>query len=364
MFVSCDKEKLNVLIQTALRGVSSRATMPILSGIHISAGDNKLTVSGTDLEMSVRIEGEAEIKEGGITVVSGKLMGDITKNLPSGETTLQSGDKYLTVKTEKGEYKVKEMTPEDYPQIPAWEGNSTVSIGGGSFISSVQQTSRASSADEKRPVLTGTLIEKDLSNNRIKLVSTDSYRLAYKELEVEGSLNEWEECIVPSKTLNEVARFAGPSDEDVEMKIKDRQIIFRIGNLVVSSRLIEGQFPSYKQLLPKGEKTKVRIDKNEILPVVKRALVFGSNLRMGILKDSIQISTETPEVGESREEVPADVEGEEMEIGFNGHYLVDGLNAVESEKVDIRLDDPQKPVLITDTDESGYQYILMPVRLR
>ncbi|MBN2169599.1 MAG: DNA polymerase III subunit beta, partial [Actinobacteria bacterium] len=256
------------------------------------------------------------------------------------------------------------MMPEDYPQIPVWEGKSTLSIGGGVFLTSIQQTSRASSSDEKRPVLTGTLFEKDVNKSSIKLVSTDSYRLAYRELQVEGSLADWEECIVPAKTLNEVARLAGTIDEDIQMQIKDRQIIFKIGELIVSSRLIEGQFPSYKQLLPKGERTTIKLDKAEVLAVLKRALVFGSNLRFGVYKDHVQISTETPEVGEAKEEIPAEVEGEEMEVGFNGHYLMDGLTAIESEKAEIRLDDPQKPVLIQGMDSDGYQYILMPVRLK
>ncbi|MBN2169372.1 MAG: DNA polymerase III subunit beta [Actinobacteria bacterium] len=364
MIVSCDKEKLNNLIQTALRGVSSRATMPILSGIHISAGDNKLIVSGTDLEMSIKTEDEAEISEGGSTVVSGKLMGDITKSLPAGEVILRSSDKFLTVKTANGEYKVKEMMPEDYPQIPVWEGKPTITVNGSSFLTSIQQTSRASSSDEKRPVLTGTLFEKDLNKSVLKLVSTDSYRLSYRELEVEGSLSDWEECIVPAKTLNEVARLAGTIDADVEMQIRDRQIIFKIKDLIISSRLIEGQFPSYKQLLPKGEKTSIKLDKAEVVAVLKRALVFGSNLRFGVFKDHIQISTETPEVGESKEEITAEVEGEEMEIGFNGNYLMDGMTALSSEKSEIKLDDPQKPVLVKSMDSDGFQYILMPVRLK
>lgn len=364
MIVSCEQEKLNKLVQTALRSVSNRATMPILSGIMINAESGKLTISGTDLEMSIKTEDEANVKESGTTVVSGKLLGDITKGLPGGEVILESNDKFLMIKTKNGEYKVKEMVPEDYPKIPSWEGEATLKINGGVFLIAVQQTARASSSDEKRPVLTGTLFEKDTSGGQIKMVTTDSYRLSYREIEVEGEIENWEECIVPTKALNEVARIAGFSDDDIEMMIKDRQIIFKIGNLVVSSRLIEGQFPGYNQLIPKGEKTKIKLEKSEISAVVKRAMIFGNNIRFSVEGDQVKLSTETPEVGESKEEIEAEIDGEEMEIGFNGSYLLDGINAVEKEKIEIRMDEPQKPVMIKDVELDKFKYILMPVRLR
>lgn len=364
MIVSCEKDKLNNLVQTALRGVSSRVTMPILSGLLITAEGGRLTISSTDLEMSIRAELEAEIEESGSTVVSGRLLGDIVKSLSAGQLTVETGEKFLTVKSTGGEYRIREMMPEDFPQIPAWEGASVVKVTGSEFMVAVQQTARASSTDEKRPVLTGTLVEKNVADSTLKMVATDSYRLAWKEAEVSGSVADWEDCIIPSKTMNEVARLAGSSDADVELKMQDKQVMFKIGDLVISSRLIEGQFPNYKQLVPKGEKTSVKVDKDVLAAAVKRALIFGHNMRVGVYSDHLRVTTETPEVGDSKEEIPADVNGEEMEIGFNGTYLMDGLSGVESEKVEIKLDDPQKPALVRTEESEKYNYILMPVRLR
>jgi DNA polymerase-3 subunit beta len=364
MIVSCEKEKLNSIVQTALRGVSSRVTMPILSGLLVNAESGKLVMSSTDLEMSIRAEMEADVSESGSTVVSGRLIGDIMKSLPGGEVSLETGDKYLAIKTSMGEYKIREMMPEDFPQIPGWQGESVLKASGGEFILAVQQTSRASSSDEKRPVLTGTLMEKVTGSGAVKLVSTDSYRLSWKDLEVRGAVESWEDCIIPTKTLNEVARIASSVEEEVEMKMQEKQVMFKLGDLVVSSRLIEGQFPNYKQLVPKGERTSVKVPKNDLSGMVKRALVFGHNMRLGIYQDHIKVTTETPEVGESQEQLPAEMSGEEMEIGFNGNYLLDGVTAVESDKVEIRLDDPQKPALIKEDEAESYSYILMPVRLR
>lgn len=364
MIVSCEKDKLNGLVQTALRGVSSRVTMPILSGLLITAEEGRLTVCSTDLEMSIRTDIEADISEGGSTVVSGRLIGDIIKNLPPGVINLETGERFLTIKSTGGEYRIREMMPEDFPHVPSWEGTSVVKAAGGEMMVAVQQTARASSNDEKRPVLTGTLVEKNVGDSSLKLVATDSYRLAWKEAEVSGNVAEWQDCIIPSKTMNEVARLTAGSDADVEMKMQDKQVMFKIGDLVIGSRLIEGQFPNYKQLVPKGEKTTIKVGKEELAAAVKRALIFGHNMRVGVYGDHLRVTTETPEVGDSQEEIPAQVSGEEMEIGFNGAYLMDGLSGVESEKVEIRLDDPQKPALIRTEESDKYNYILMPVRLR
>jgi DNA polymerase-3 subunit beta len=307
---------------------------------------------------------EADVSESGSTVISGRLIGDIVKSLPSGTVHVETGEKYLTLKTSGGEYRIREMMPEDFPQIPEWEGESVLKATGGEFLLAVQQISRASSSDEKRPVLTGTLIEKGDGGGTVKLVSTDSYRLSWKDLDVTGSVEGWEACIIPTKTLNEVARLAGSVEDDVEMKIQEKQVMFKLGEMVVSSRLVEGQFPNYRQLIPKGEKTSVKVSREELTGIVKRAMIFGHNMRLGVYGDHISVKTETPEVGDSKEEVSADVSGEEMEIGFNGSYLLDGVSAVETENVEIRLDDPQKPALIRNDESEKYNYILMPVRLR
>lgn len=364
MIVTCEKEKLNTLVQTALRAVSSRVTMPILSGLLLSADDGVLCASGTDLEISIKVHSEAAVQEGGSTVVSGKLLGDIVKSLSPGEIKLETGEKFLTVKSSSGQYRIREMMPEDFPQIPDWDGEPVLKISAGEFATCVQQTARASSSDDKRPVLTGSLVEKNISEGTIRFVSTDSYRLAWKEIEATGSLAEWDDCIVPTKTLNEVARMASSAGSDVEMKIQDKQVMFQMTDTVVRSRLIEGQFPNYRQLTPRGEKTMVRVDREELASVVRRALIFGHNLRLGVYADHLVINTETPEVGESREEIPAETEGEELEIGFNGGYLLDGLTAASVEKVEIRMDDPQKPALIKPPEDERFVYIIMPVRLK
>ncbi len=364
MIITCEKNKLNSAVQAALRGISGKVTMPILSGLLFTAENGRVAISSTDLEISVRAELDAEISESGSTVVSGRLVGDILKNLPGGDAQIETDEKFLTIKSSGGEYRIREMMPEDFPRIPKWEGESFLKAPGGEFMVAVQQASKASSSDEKRPVLTGMLVEKKTGeSSSLKLVATDSYRLASKEIDVVGSVSEWENCIVPVKTMNEVARLIGGIDAEIEIKMQEKQILFRLGELVVASRLIEGQFPNYSLLIPKGEKTRVTAPKEELAAALKRALIFGHKIRVGIYSDHLRVMTETPDKGDSKEDVPVETIGEEMEIGFNGAYLLEGIIGAESENVDIRFDDPQKPALVKTENSEKYNYVLMPVRL-
>lgn len=364
MKVSCEREKLNNLVQTALRAVSTRVTMPILSGVLLSAHDDTLSVCGTDLELTIKASTDANVEAEGSVVASGRLIGEIVKNLPEGEIRLESGEKNLTVSSDPGTFSIKIMSPEDFPAVAEWEGNEAFSVGSKEFQTAVSQTSRASSNDDKRPVLTGSLVEKNAKDGKIRIVATDSYRLAWAEFEARGNLAAWEDCIVPTKSLVEVARVAAGHGGDIQAKIYERQAMFKIGDMTIRSMLIEGQFPQYKQLVPKGEKTVVVGSKGDLIAAVKRALILGHNLIVSIGGGAMKIKAETPDVGESQETVPVDVQGAEMEVGFNGFYLLDGISAVDGDEVEIGLDDPQKPGIIRGPKETSYTYILMPMRLR
>ncbi len=364
MKVSCEREKLNNLIQTALRAVSARVTMPILSGVLLAANNDTFSVCATDLELAIKASANANVESEGSVVASGRLIGEIVKNMPEGVIYLESSEKALTIWSDRGTFTIKTMSPEDFPAIPDWEGEEAFSVGSREFQTAVSQTSRASSNDDKRPVLTGSLVEKNTKEGKMRIVATDSYRLAWAEFEVQGNLNAWEDCIIPTKSLTEVARIASGHGDTIQARIYERQAMFRVDNMTVRSIMIEGQFPQYKQLIPKGEKTVVVGQKSDLVAAVKRALILGHNLRVTIEGDTLIIKAETPDVGESSETVAVQVKGAQMEVGFNGFYLLDGISAVEGDEVEIGLDDPQKPGIIRAPGESSYTYILMPMRLR
>jgi len=364
MIISIEKEKLNRIVQVCLRAVSTRVTMPILSGLLLKVENGKLLLYGTDLEMGIRAESECDVQEGGSTVVSGRLFADIVKNLEGESVGISTSEKYLEIKSKSGAYKVRQMMPEDFPQVIDWEEGSSLKVSSEEIGIAIQQTSKASSTDEKRPVLTGTLVEKDSASNKIRMVATDSYRLAFKEFEGSGDYSCWEDCIVPTRALNEMARISSAEGGEVELKTLKRQAIFKMGDVLVSTRLIEGQFPNYKQLLPKGGRTQVKLEKELILPAIKRATIFSHNIKLSVGKDNLRITAEDPGIGDSSEVIPAEVSGEEMEIGFNGVYLSDGVGAVQGGKAVLMFDEPQKPAVIKMEDGEEFIYVIMPVRLR
>lgn len=364
MIISIEKEKLNKAIQLCLRAVSTRAALPILTGLLLQASEGKLAVSGTDLEMSLWTEVRCDVEESGSTVVSGRLFADVVKNIDGSKIRIATSENFLEIKSEYGAYKLRQMMSEDFPEIPYWEQGPSVKVESAELSLAIQQTARASSSDEKRPVLTGTLMEKESSTGKIRLVTTDSYRLAVKELNASGDFSSWEDCIVPTRMLNEVSRICGQNGGEVELRTQKRQAMFKFEDILVTSRLIEGQFPNYKQLLPKGGKTEVRVLKERMLAALKRAVIFSNNVKLEIGKDRILVVAEAPEVGDSNEIIEAEVSGEDMVIGFNGNYLSDGIGAVQSEKAVMIMSEPQKPASIKMEESEDYIYVIMPVRLR
>ncbi len=364
MIFNCKKEELRESVQIASRAVATRATMPILTGILIKAEGDNVYLHSTDLEMGIIRKMSAVVEEGGSTVVSARILGDIVKNVSGEEIKVSTGDRFMSISSREGTFRIREMAPEDFPLVPEWEGEANLSLEAPEMLRGVVQTSKASSADEKRPVLTGTLIEREKESQKLRLVTTDSYRLAWKDLEVEGDLDGWEDCIVPTKTMNEVARAAESQGEKVDIRIQEKQVLFRTGSALISSRLIEGQFPNYRQLVPEGRGMIIKGKREDLLAAIKRASIFGNNVRVEAKEGTLRLKAETPELGDSFEEVKVETEGEEIEAGFNAVYLMEGISGVEGEICCVGLDNPQKPAVITGEERSDFTYILMPIRLK
>lgn len=364
MIVSCYKSSLNPCVQNAVRVISSRVSMPILSGVLIECNENSLSVKSTNLEMSLKAETSAEVIEGGSAVVSGRILAEVLKNLEEEKLKIESDEKYFTLKGEKGIYKIKQMKTEDFPRIPEWEGEKEVLIPAKELVTGAGQISRVSATDERRPIFTGALIEKKPEEGGLRAVATDSYRLAWRDLKLEEDTGNWESSIIPTRSIQEVARVAAALETSIEAKIQNRQALFKIGNVTLVVRLIEGSFPNYGQLIPKEEKTTASVDKETLLSLVKRATIFGQRIRVSISSDRLNISSESPDVGDAWEETPAEVEGEEVEIAFNGAYLLDGISGVEGNKALLKITSPEKPALIKDAERDNYNYIIMPLRTK
>lgn len=367
MRLTCPKDLLLEKLQTTLKTVATKSAMPVLSGIRIEAGGkDSVELASTDMVMSLRLSMKAVVEEGGAVVVPGRLLTDIVRSLPAGDIKLDFDEKkQLAELTSSGaDFRVNCLPAEDFPRLPEMPEEGTFELDAGPFIQTVNTVARAASRDETRPVLTGILVK--FGKDKIKMVATDSYRLSVRETEVNSTLAEKREVIVPRASLEELARLQGQAeDEKIRVAIVDGQAIFATGDVLLATRLIEGQFPNYQQLLPEEFKHEIVLEREELMEVVGRiGLMAQKNapLRLKLADGQLTLSAQTPQVGEARESLPVSYQDEEVEIGFNPEFLRDGFESVDEEQAVLRVISPLRPGLIKGSGDE-FLYLIMPVRL-
>ncbi len=349
------------------RGLSSRSTLPILSGILVSASpEGTVTLQATDLEVSVRRSLPlVSVERKGTIVIPGKLFTDIVRSLPEAAVTLSVEGETLSISCLQSSFAVRTLPAEDFPRFPEVEPDKTISLPASRISEIVKHVSKAVSRDETRPVLTGILLS--VEGSTVKMVSTDSYRLAVKESLIEDGSLEDVQVVVPGKVMDEVSRLA-PDSEEVTLGVSDNQAVFMFGTTEFVARRIEGTFPNYRQLIPKESETTVRVSREEVLAAVKRVSLLAQHntpLRLTVNSEdqTLSLSATTHDVGDASEDLMVKVEGPDVEIAFNHSFLLDGLLVAEGDEVVISIVSPLKPGVITSPQDDGFLYLLMPVRL-
>ena len=369
MKLSVSRDAFLARLGVAARGVSTRSSIQTLSGVRIGEAEGGgVELQATDMEIGIRVKVDAEVEGGGAPIVlPGRLLLDVVRSLPNDDLALEYRSQTQDVEIVSGtaKFHLRTLPTEDFPKLPEPEEAQSVSVPAQAFIDTVNRVGRAASRDEARPHLTGVLVS--ASGNELRMVATDSYRLAVKETKLESALAGELEVNVPVRALQELTRVAAADGvESIEVTAKENQVIFRAGDVVLSSRLIEGRFPNYKQLLPESYEHELRLARGELLDVVKRISLMAQKnapLRMKFEDGALEVSAETPDIGEARESLPAPFKGETLEIGFNPEFLQDGLDSAESEELIFKLISPHRPGLIQSGDDGGFIYLVMPVRL-
>lgn len=364
MKVSIARTELLDALSIASKGLSSRTTLPILSGILFSADGDSLRLNSTDLEISIKTSSKARVEDPGTAVIPGKLITDIVRNLPESAVTIETSQTGATVSCAQSSFVVRTLSSDDFPKFPEVVPGETVSLPTKKFSEVVHQVSRAVSRDETRPILTGVLVVID--NGNLRMVATDSYRLCVRELPVEGVLGTLE-AVVPGRAIEDVARL-GASSESVSIGVSDNQVVFSFGETTFVSRRIEGSFPNHKQLIPKEFVTKVLVSRQEFLEAVKRVSLMAQHsapLRLKVVagERTLTVSAQTQDVGEATEDIEVDVQGEDVEIAFNHAYLTDGITVADGDSIALEIVSPLKPGVMKHPEGDDFIYLLMPVRL-
>ncbi|MGH2733953.1 MAG: DNA polymerase III subunit beta, partial [Actinomycetota bacterium] len=374
----CERDDLLEAVQFASRAISNRATLPVLSGLRIEASEEGyVQVAATDLELTMETSFKAGVDEPGTVIVPGRLFGDMTRSLGAGQVSLASGEAEVEIGSGRGQFRVKALAPDDYPALPIEERGDgsgvAVEIDGSLLAIALAQVVRSASGDESRQVLTGVLWE--IESGSVTLAATDSYRLAVRQLEVTGGPTEVRKVILPARGLAELVRILQVDANAVRALVKDNLIVFTIGaksedgrglgESVIGSRFIEGEFPNYKQLIPSGYPNALTVDREQLLEVVKRVgLLAQNNMPVKLqLGGELEVSAHTPDVGEGQEVLDAGYEGDSLVIAFNPQFLYDGGSAIRTDKVILEAGDGLKPAILRGESDTSFTYLLMPVRL-
>jgi DNA polymerase-3 subunit beta len=366
--ITLEREALLAQLQTVARVASTRSAIQALSGVQLIATGSTCELRATDTDVSLRVPLAAEVAREGTVVLPARLLLDVVRSLPSPTVSVELRSTQHDVELVSGNatFDIRTLHAEDFPQFPEPDPASAVSLPAAVFVSTALKVAGSASRDETRPVLTGILVS--ASGTEVRMVATDSYRLSVKQTTLEQPLSAAFEVNVPARALQELARIAtGHSgDEALTVSVRQNQVVFVVGDVVLSSRLIDGQFPNYRQLLPETFEHELRISGPELRDVVRRMSLLAQKnapLRLAFTPGQLTVSAQTPDIGEAREAMPVAFQGEPLEIGFNPEFLRDGLEAIEEGDVVMKLISPLRPGLLEAGDGSGFLYLIMPIRL-
>ena len=367
MKLSTTSQQLLSQLQTVSRVASTRSAVQALSGVQVDASGVAVELRATDLELALRVPLEAEVQREGTVVLPARLLLDVARQLPSGAVSLElrAAEQDVEIVAGPARFHLRTLRAEDFPPLPPATGDTVVQVPAAPLDETIDRVERSASKDETRPILTGVLVS--ASGTQLRMVATDSYRLSVKETTLEVPLVGELEANVPVRALQELRRLiAGSGDPEVRITVRENQIVFEHGAATLSSRLIDGQFPNYRQLLPETYEHELHIPGDEFAGVVRRISLMATKtapLRLAFTEGQVVVSAQTPDVGEASEPLPVPFTGEPFDIGFNADYLRDGLESVGSDDVVLKLISPLRPGLIESGDGSGFLYLIMPIRL-
>ena len=370
MKIVCYKDKIIKALNSVVKGVASKTTMPILEGILIQTNDNEIKLTTYDLEIGIEYIMECEIKEQGSTVVNAIMFSEIIRKLPDTEIYISLNDKnLLEIECEGSLYKLATMNPEEFPELPKIEIENSIEVDQNVLKNMIRKTIFAVSSEENRPIFTGCLFE--IENNKLNLVAVDGFRLALRSIYLNKQTNNFS-AVIPGKTLNEVNKIISDSFEPVKIGVSKNQALFEMENCKIVTRILDGEFLNYKNVIPSNWETRIRVNKNSIQNSFERISLISASAIEKEKKYPVKVQVDigkviiscTNQTGDAKEELFVSTEGKNLEAGFNPKYFLDSLKAVEDEEVFIEFGTSISPCLIKSVENNDYTYMILPIRLK
>ncbi len=365
MKFSINRTELQNALSVVSKGISTRSTLPVLSGILIEAHGDELTFQTTDLELSIQYDVIALVEEEGSVVVPGKLFNDIIKSLPDMAVNVIADADHATVTCDASSFTIKTLNPDDFPNFPHVDVDQKIEIPFDTFSSMVKRVCRVVSKDESRAILTGVLISQE--DGMLRMVATDSYRLAVTDMPVNNAEAQEFKAVISGTFLSDIASLP-KTEEPVTIALAENQIVVTYQNTIFINRRIEGNFPNYKQLIPSSCAMQVKMETRALAAAVKRASLLvsaGSPVKFSVdpVAQTVTLSANTQDVGFAQETLSCTGQGEATEIAFNYAYVSDGLASVETDMVYLETQSSNKPGIFKADGNASFLYLIMPVRI-
>lgn len=359
-----ERDTLAEAVATAQRAVASRTgALPVLSGLRLTLDAGTLELVGSDLELTIRVTTSVDGHDDGSVVLPARLFGDLLARLDASVVTVEVVGDDARIEAGRFATTLRTFAASDFPRLPEVPSQG-VTVQAAALADALRQVVPAASKDDARPILTGVLLA--AHEGGLRLVATDSYRLAMRDLPGVSMLSADQKVLVGAKGLAEVQRLLGAGD--IEVFLAEREVTFRVDGADVTTRLIEGEFPNYQQLIPSGYPNRLTIDRDALGAAVSRVRLVGQSrdtapIRLHMTGDGVELSATAQDVGEAHESVEATFAGEELMVAFNAQFLLDGIEAVGGTEVVLETIDPLKPAVMRSTESPDFLYLLMPVRI-
>lgn len=364
MKFSCSKNSLMEGIYTVQKAVTGKSALPILQGILLDAENGALKLTATDLDLGIQTNVECNVINEGSVVLDSRLFGEIIRMLPDLDIEIEVDDKNnASIVCGKSMFNLVGQSPEEYPELPSIDENVAYRISQSLFKGMIKQTIFAAAQDETRPILTGVLFE--VKSGNLSMVALDGYRMALcrSEADISNDIS----AVIPAKTLNEVGKILSDTDDELSITFAKNHILFTIANTRVISRLLEGEFINYRQIIPEEYKLRVKVNTRTLLSSIERASLLAKEGKVNLItmdiRDEYMIITSNSQLGNVQEEVPIVLENEGIQIRFNSKYFIDVLKVVDTEEVYLEFSSSVSPCLLKTSEDSDYVYLILPVRL-
>jgi len=371
MRVTCVQENLNKALLGSSRIISLKSSLPILDNVLLSTDQGRLKISATDLELGINYWIGAKIEEDGSVAIPSRLITDFVSNIKEEKISIASSGADVSIEGEKYNAVIKGIGVEDFPTIPNISKEHVFSISSKTLADAIPQIVLAAAIDNTRPVLSGVLFK--FEKNNLKLAATDSYRLAEKTLKISKGTKTVDSFIVPARTILEVGKLIKDAAEKTDVCFDGNQVLFNFGSIHLISRLIDGQYPNYEQIIPSDFESKITVEKNEFHNICKVASLFAresaNSIKLSVKPNKskegqgvLSITGQGAQIGESVSKIPVKMDGKEIEISFNAKYILDVLPNIGEKNVEIKFGGKINPGIIKGEGKDDYVYVIMPLR--